>query len=86
MTTKIECLDETLSLVTGCANSMPYCPKCHRQMVFRKPRVGQTWDAFWACSAYPAFCDGKRQVGDDWLAEGADRKNETCISGPPTCA
>ena len=32
---------------------VPECDGCGGQMVLRRPRDDQTWDAFWGCSSYP---------------------------------
>jgi ssDNA-binding Zn-finger/Zn-ribbon topoisomerase 1 len=50
---------------------IPYCPECGAQMVLRKPRNGQTWDAFWGCSQYPD-CRGTRRIMDDGRPEPDD--------------
>lgn len=42
----------------------PYCPQCGAQMVLRRPKSYQEWDAFWGCSQYPE-CHGTRAIDPD---------------------
>jgi len=47
---------------------VPMCPECGEEMVLRRPRVGQEWEAFWGCSQYPK-CRGSRDILPDGTPE-----------------
>jgi ssDNA-binding Zn-finger/Zn-ribbon topoisomerase 1 len=46
----------------------PACPDCGTQMVLRRPKPGDTWEAFWGCPFYPD-CRGTRDIKPDGTPE-----------------
>ena len=39
----------------------PACPECGGNMQLKKPKLGQTWKAFWSCVQWPS-CKGTRRI------------------------
>lgn len=46
---------------------VPKCPECDGEMVLRRPKPNDTWEAFWGCKIFP-HCRGSRNINADGSA------------------